>query len=204
MSMRGVELLLATWIFPEQGQQFKSHSPGAPCHELILPRQQRQWCPGHGHWRSLCAPWESSQPQGCPFPLTPHSFWCSQPSNSSLCSHHLFCQVFLVFFCKALQTKLREELGKQVSLFHASLWVGAASFLRSEGIIFHFRAFVPQACATMHLPAHIGESPTARGSSVLPCAPTPSSCFSSSLLRQTDHSCDREWGLQQPEVDYCT
>ncbi|KAJ7396844.1 Fumarylacetoacetase [Pitangus sulphuratus] len=32
-----------------------------------------------------------------------------------------------------------------------------ASFLRAEGIIFHFRAFVPQASATMHLPAHIGD-----------------------------------------------
>lgn len=140
-----------------------------------------------------------ASPRDAPSHSHPTPFGAASPVTAA-------CAVttFSARFFQALQTKLRNELGEQVSVFHASLWVGAASFLRSEGIIFHFRAFVPQACATMHLPAHIGESPTAWGSSVLPCAPTPSSCFSSSLLRQTDHSCDREWGLQQPEVDYCT
>lgn len=45
MSRRGVELLFATWIFPEQGQQFKSDTPGATGHELVLPTQQRHLSP---------------------------------------------------------------------------------------------------------------------------------------------------------------
>lgn len=102
MSRRGVELLFATWIFPEQGQQFKSDTPGATGHELVLPTQQRHLSP------------LGIQP--APGMSPPHSHAGSHPTNSTLCSQ-LFRQGF---FCKALQTKLRKELGEQVSLFHAS------------------------------------------------------------------------------------
>lgn len=100
--------------------------------------------------------------------------------------------------------KLRKELEEQISLFHASYgWELQvfrdlkASFFISERLYLKLL----RRCTCLPTSVSVG---AARGSSVLPFAPTRSSCFISSLLRQTDHSCDREWGLQQPEVDYCT
>lgn len=57
MSRRGAELLLAMWIFPEQGQQFKSEPQEPQAMNSSFPQS-----------RGICAPWEPSQPQGCPLP----------------------------------------------------------------------------------------------------------------------------------------
>lgn len=66
----------------------------------------------------------------------------------------------VLFCCETLQTQLRKERGERAASYKLInlLQVRAAGFLRAEIIVFHFRAFVPQASATMHLPAHIGES----------------------------------------------